>query len=404
MGQRQIVYTRGICYWTDCSTSDHACGATTHMCHRLHAARNCHVARMERYTAVRRPQSLKSEYLEIGVVSKRSVLYLDVVDYTMNELDTQDLCERARSAIVEAHRLSNTLQNVTSQRQSADSDVALCSGPAPAATDTASREQSSSVPGHNGSDIHAADAQCQSAHSTLTKLVTVAQRLADLRDEHETTLWHLMHLRLQQLTLRRQQLSALHGLLLQQLSRLGAPEEAPLQRTRSAVASALALLVECSADLEQLVKGSASCQTAHLVETVDAADKRADDVSSLARRLLEILQDQMSMDSACRGVTGLSLDRLDGMPQQQCTDAMMERVGLSECPICLHSFKVGDQLSCLPCCHVHHHACLIEWLRISASCPICKLPYPTGVWELPSIIQHSGDAADSSHRGCCPAD
>lgn len=74
---------------------------------------------------------------------------------------------------------------------------------------------------------------------------------------------------------------------------------------RAAVTSALSLLVECSADLEQLVSECASHHTVHLVETVDAADKRAEDVSTLARRLLEILQNQTSTDNACSAVIGV---------------------------------------------------------------------------------------------------
>jgi hypothetical protein len=47
----------------------------------------------------------------------------------------------------------------------------------------------------------------------------------------------------------------------------------------------------------------------------------------------------------------------------------------SVCPICLNSFSVDDSLACLGCGHEHHHACLIEWLRLSATCPMCKSPY-----------------------------
>jgi hypothetical protein len=47
----------------------------------------------------------------------------------------------------------------------------------------------------------------------------------------------------------------------------------------------------------------------------------------------------------------------------------------SVCPICLNPFCVDDSLACLDCGHEHHHACLIEWLRLSATCPICKSAY-----------------------------
>lgn len=142
----------------------------------------------------------------------------------MDRLDTTDLFVRARSAIVEAHRLSASLQQVTTPLLGAELDVAVGS--------SEMERQASTIPSSfEGSDIPAADPHHDYAQSTASKLVNVAQRLSRLRDEHESTLSHLMDLRLQQVQLRRQQLSALHGLLSQHLTRLGAPVEAPLART-----------------------------------------------------------------------------------------------------------------------------------------------------------------------------
>lgn len=50
----------------------------------------------------------------------------------------------------------------------------------------------------------------------------------------------------------------------------------------------------------------------------------------------------------------------------------------SVCPICLNPFVADDILACLDCSHEHHHACLIEWLRLSATCPMCKCAYAPG--------------------------
>lgn len=174
----------------------------------------------------------------------------------MSGLGTQDLFERARSAIVDARRLSTTLQNVTTQRVAVASDVIPSSAvPAPAASGDVHPHATTGDTSTAITDLRATDPHCQSAQSTLRKLVTVAQRLADLRDEHETTLSHLMHLRLQQLQLRQQQLSALHGLLQQQLSRLGDPEEAPLQRT---VCNTTMIYKACTSLSLILIKNGAS--------------------------------------------------------------------------------------------------------------------------------------------------
>ncbi|KAL1822472.1 hypothetical protein ACET3Z_009250 [Daucus carota] len=45
----------------------------------------------------------------------------------------------------------------------------------------------------------------------------------------------------------------------------------------------------------------------------------------------------------------------------------------SECCICLHSYVEGAELCRLQCRHHFHHKCINKWLRINATCPLCKL-------------------------------
>ncbi|XP_008246265.1 PREDICTED: putative RING-H2 finger protein ATL69 isoform X2 [Prunus mume] len=43
------------------------------------------------------------------------------------------------------------------------------------------------------------------------------------------------------------------------------------------------------------------------------------------------------------------------------------------CCICLSEYKPRDQVRCIPECHHCFHAeCVDEWLRMSATCPICR--------------------------------
>ncbi|XP_076955738.1 E3 ubiquitin protein ligase RIE1-like [Bidens hawaiensis] len=44
-----------------------------------------------------------------------------------------------------------------------------------------------------------------------------------------------------------------------------------------------------------------------------------------------------------------------------------------ECCICLCDFEGGGQLLLLPCNHPFHSTCIVKWLRLKASCPVCKL-------------------------------
>ena len=42
------------------------------------------------------------------------------------------------------------------------------------------------------------------------------------------------------------------------------------------------------------------------------------------------------------------------------------------CVICLAEFNINDKVVTLPCYHVYHTTCLIDWIVRSSSCPTCR--------------------------------
>ncbi|XP_008789277.1 E3 ubiquitin protein ligase RIE1 isoform X1 [Phoenix dactylifera] len=44
----------------------------------------------------------------------------------------------------------------------------------------------------------------------------------------------------------------------------------------------------------------------------------------------------------------------------------------AECCICLTPYEDGTELHALPCNHHFHSACIVKWLRMNATCPLCK--------------------------------
>ncbi|XP_009373743.2 E3 ubiquitin-protein ligase Praja-2 [Pyrus x bretschneideri] len=47
------------------------------------------------------------------------------------------------------------------------------------------------------------------------------------------------------------------------------------------------------------------------------------------------------------------------------------------CPVCKDSILVEDKVRSLPCCHYYHHDCIVPWLGIRNTCPVCRYELPT---------------------------
>uniref|UniRef100_A0A166EFG2 RING-type E3 ubiquitin transferase n=1 Tax=Daucus carota subsp. sativus TaxID=79200 RepID=A0A166EFG2_DAUCS len=44
----------------------------------------------------------------------------------------------------------------------------------------------------------------------------------------------------------------------------------------------------------------------------------------------------------------------------------------AECCICLSPYEDGTEIHSLPCNHFFHSSCVVKWLKMNATCPLCK--------------------------------
>ena len=44
------------------------------------------------------------------------------------------------------------------------------------------------------------------------------------------------------------------------------------------------------------------------------------------------------------------------------------------CAICLQGFSYGSEVAKLPCSHVYHFGCVLEWFVQRGTCPLCRFP------------------------------
>ncbi|KAK9689602.1 hypothetical protein RND81_09G070800 [Saponaria officinalis] len=46
------------------------------------------------------------------------------------------------------------------------------------------------------------------------------------------------------------------------------------------------------------------------------------------------------------------------------------------CAICTDDFLVDEQIRKMPCCHLYHSGCILPWIRIHNTCPVCRFRIP----------------------------
>ncbi|CAN7011482.1 unnamed protein product [Brassica rapa subsp. trilocularis] len=114
--------------------------------------------------------------------------------------------------------------------------------------------------------------------------------------------------------------------------------------------------------------------------------------------LEQLIQQLAENDPNRYGTPPASKSAVDGLPSVKVTKDMV-RSEMNQCAVCMDEFEDGGDVKQMPCKHVFHQDCLMPWLELHNSCPVCRYELPTDDPEYESRGQASGGGQGDVETG-----
>ncbi|XP_020576116.1 E3 ubiquitin-protein ligase CIP8-like isoform X2 [Phalaenopsis equestris] len=152
--------------------------------------------------------------------------------------------------------------------------------------------------------------------------------------------------------------------------------------------------IEWDWENENLVLIDSSYQEIILQGSIDSGQNQNQDSDNTAfgasigdyfigSRVDLLLQHLAENDPNRYGTPPAKKEAVDGMPVVKIEEKM-------SCSVCLEDFEIGMEVRETPCKHKFHGECIVPWLQLHSSCPLCRFQLPA------DETRSSNEAADGN--------
>ncbi|KAL5212142.1 hypothetical protein ABZP36_022989 [Zizania latifolia] len=93
--------------------------------------------------------------------------------------------------------------------------------------------------------------------------------------------------------------------------------------------------------------------------------------------LEQLIQQLAENDPNRYGTPPAAKSAVAALPDVAVSSEMMSADGGAQCAVCMDDFHLGAAAKQLPCNHVFHKDCILPWLDLHSSCPVCRFELPT---------------------------
>ncbi|CAN1172723.1 E3 ubiquitin-protein ligase RING1, partial [Linum perenne] len=106
--------------------------------------------------------------------------------------------------------------------------------------------------------------------------------------------------------------------------------------------------------------------------------------------LEQLIQQLAENDPNRYGTPPASKSAIDSLPTIRITDKDLNS-DMNQCAVCKDEFEKGAEAKQMPCKHLYHQDCIVPWLEMHNSCPVCRHELPTDDTEYENARRNGGD-------------